>query len=103
MKYNLSFLDIAIRYFLLMILGIIGGLLAAPLLMVLLVLPVFLTAILGWCPVYQLLGIDHSFKGMNAEETELKIVEKHATPPDQAHEEQVRMTTNSALPKYVIK
>jgi hypothetical protein len=56
---NLNFGDIAIRYLLLMIVVIVGGVIQSLPVMALGVV-IFLSAILGWCPVYQALGINHA-------------------------------------------
>ncbi len=64
-EYNLSFEEIIIRHILGLFLGIIGGFLAYYVSPVFLVIAAFspiliLTAILGWCPIYMLLGINHA-------------------------------------------
>jgi len=58
MKYNMNFFDIALRYTAMMIIVIIGGILHSIPVM-LLGVPFFLSGILGWCPTFQMLGIDH--------------------------------------------
>ncbi len=55
---NLSFTEIVMRHYMMMGMGILAGVLHAPLLM-LLAFPFFFTGILGWCPVYEALGINH--------------------------------------------
>ena len=56
---NMNFTDIGLRYGLVMIIGIVGGLLHSIPIMAL-AIPFFLTAMLGFCPIYKLLGIDHN-------------------------------------------
>jgi hypothetical protein len=56
---NMNFKDIAARYGMVMLVGIVGGVLQSIPIMAL-AIPLFLTAILGWCPIYQALGIDHN-------------------------------------------
>lgn len=58
MEPNLSMVESYMRYALMMIPVIIGGLMGS-LWIMLLGLPIFLTAISGYCPVYQVLGINH--------------------------------------------
>lgn len=53
--YNMGFKDIIIRYTLMMLIGIIGGL-THQLWLMILVIPVFLFAITGWCPINAALG-----------------------------------------------
>jgi hypothetical protein len=53
--YNMGFYDIIIRYTIMMLLGIVGGLTGQLWLMVL-AIPVFLIAIMGWCPLHAILG-----------------------------------------------
>ena len=65
LDYNLSFTEIVMRHFLGMFLGIIGGFFAyyvSPVFILIAVLaPIsILTAILGWCPIYAYLGINHA-------------------------------------------
>ena len=57
--YNLSFVDIALRYALIMALGILFGFTQFYPLIVLAVV-VFITAVTGICPVYSILGINHA-------------------------------------------
>lgn len=61
MEMNLSIYDIAVRYVLMGACGIIGALTGHYWLMVIGVV-FFLTAILGICPIYTLLGINNSKK-----------------------------------------
>lgn len=56
---NMNFADIGVRYGLIMVVGIVGGILQSVPIMAL-AIPLFLTAILGYCPLYTLLGIDHN-------------------------------------------
>lgn len=56
-SYNIGMYDIIARYTIMMLLGIIGGLTGQLWLMVL-AIPMFLVAILGWCPIYAVLGIN---------------------------------------------
>jgi len=58
---NLSVKESCIRYALMMIFPIAGGLLHSLPLMIL-GIPVFLTAITGYCPIYDIMGIDHGKK-----------------------------------------
>ena len=63
--YNLSFIEIIFRHFIGLFLGVIGGFLAyyvSPVFLIVAALaPVsILTAILGWCPIYMFLGINHA-------------------------------------------
>ena len=58
LTYNMNMFDIIIRYAILMVIVIAGGLLHSIPLM-LLGLPFFWSAILGWCPVFYVLGINH--------------------------------------------
>lgn len=58
---NLSIQEATFRYVIMMIFPIVGGLLGS-LPIMLLGIPFFLTAILGYCPIYDALGIDHSGK-----------------------------------------
>ncbi len=55
--HNMGFYDIIVRYTIMMLLGIIGGL-TGQLWLMALAIPVFLIAILGWCPMYAVLGIN---------------------------------------------
>ena len=59
MEYNLSFNEVIGRYVLMAGIVILGGVLVKPWLMVLGV-PFFLTGLLGWCPIYTALGINHA-------------------------------------------
>ena len=56
---NLSFYEIGGRYFMLMLLGILVGATQLVFLVPLLII-IFITAISGWCPIYQAMGINHS-------------------------------------------
>lgn len=61
---NLNMIEIVLRHFLGLFLGILGGFLGhyvSPILYVLVAFaPVMvITAILGWCPIYSLMGINH--------------------------------------------
>jgi hypothetical protein len=58
LQYNMNIFDIMLRYVMLMILVIIGGALRSIPIM-LLGLPFFWSAILGWSPIFYLLGINH--------------------------------------------
>ena len=58
MTYNLNVLDIVIRFSIMLLIGIIGGLSGMYVLMFL-AIPIFLSGFLGWCPVYYILGINH--------------------------------------------
>ncbi len=61
MEYNLSYKEVLFRYLLMAAIVIAGGLMHS--LPVMLVgLPFFLTAILGWCPLYAMVGINHAQK-----------------------------------------
>ncbi len=53
--YNMGFGDIIIRYAAMILIGIIGGL-THQLWLMLLVMPVFIFAITGWCPINALIG-----------------------------------------------
>jgi hypothetical protein len=53
--YNMGFNDIIIRYAIMLLLGIVGGL-TQQLWLMMLVVPVFLFAITGWCPIHAILG-----------------------------------------------
>lgn len=59
MDYNLSYTEVLVRYALMAAMVIIGGLLHS-LPIMLIGLPFFLTGILGWCPIYTMLGINHA-------------------------------------------
>jgi hypothetical protein len=58
LQYNMNIFDIMLRYVMLMIMVIIGGALGSIPFM-LLGLPFFWSAILGWSPIFYLLGINH--------------------------------------------
>jgi hypothetical protein len=58
LQYNMNIFDIMLRYVMLMILVIICGALRSIPIM-LLGLPFFWSAILGWSPIFYLLGINH--------------------------------------------
>ncbi len=58
LQYNMNVFDIILRYAILMIIVIIGGALGSIPIM-LLGLPFFFSAILGWSPIFYLLGINH--------------------------------------------
>ncbi|GIV34369.1 MAG: hypothetical protein KatS3mg031_1904 [Chitinophagales bacterium] len=61
MEYNLSFTDIALRYVVIMVLGILFGVTQFyPL--ILIAIAVFITAVTGMCPIYKILGINHAPK-----------------------------------------
>lgn len=66
-QYNLSYVEVGMRYALMMIVVIIGGLMHSIPVM-LLGLPLFLSGILGWCPIYQMFGIDHANKVCDLDE-----------------------------------
>ena len=53
--YNMGFNDIIIRYAAMMLLGIVGGL-THQLWLMMLVVPVFIFAVTGWCPIHAMLG-----------------------------------------------
>lgn len=55
---NLAITEILFRHFMLMAIGILAGILNVPAL-IFLGLPFFMTAMAGWCPIYQYLGINH--------------------------------------------
>lgn len=59
LEYNLSFVDIAIRYALIMALGITFGFTQFYPLIVVAVM-VFISAVTGICPIYNMLGINHA-------------------------------------------
>ena len=61
MEYNLSLNEIIGRYFAMLLLVIIGGVMHS-LLFMLIGMPFFITGLLGWCPVYQVLHINHAVK-----------------------------------------
>lgn len=55
----MSFTDIAIRYAIILALGILfGATLFYPLILV--AVAVFMTAVTGMCPIYKMLGINHA-------------------------------------------
>jgi hypothetical protein len=58
LNYNMNMFDVIMRYAILMVIVIVGGALHSIPLM-LLGLPFFWSAILGWCPVFYVLGINH--------------------------------------------
>lgn len=58
-QYNLSFTDISIRYALIMALGIAFGFTLFYPFIVLAVI-IFMTAVTGICPIYNMLGINHA-------------------------------------------
>ncbi len=58
LTYNMNMFDVVIRYAILMVIVIVGGALHSIPFM-LLGLPFFWSAILGWCPVFYMLGINH--------------------------------------------
>ncbi len=64
MKPNMNFADVFLRYMMLMITVIIGGVLHS-LPVMLLGLGFFFAAISGWCPIFAALGINHDTKEMN--------------------------------------
>ncbi len=62
---NLSMLENIYRFFAGMLIAIIGGFLGfyvAPIFYVFVpIAPIlFITAILGWCPIYEIMGINHA-------------------------------------------
>lgn len=57
--YNLSYYEVGMRYAIMMLFVIAGGVMHSLPLM-LLGLPFFLSGILGWCPLYQMFGINHA-------------------------------------------
>lgn len=66
LQHNMNMFDIILRYAMLMIIVIIGGALGSIPIM-LLGLPFFWSAILGWSPIFYLLGINHhdAYNGMS--------------------------------------
>ena len=64
MEHNMNMFDVIIRYALLMVIVITGGILQS-LPIMLLGMPFFFAAILGWCPLFHLLGINHHTKEMH--------------------------------------
>lgn len=61
MKPNQNFYDITIRYVLVFLLGIVFGLTQMWIFLGIAVL-LFITAVTAWCPIYEMLGIDHEQK-----------------------------------------
>lgn len=59
--YNLSYYEVGMRYALMMLIVIVGGIMHSMPVM-LLGLPLFLSGILGYCPIYHALGINHANK-----------------------------------------
>jgi ABC-type polysaccharide/polyol phosphate export permease len=64
-EYNLSILEIVVRHILGMLLCIIGGFLGYYVSPVFFVITIFspiliLTSILGWCPLYSIMKINHA-------------------------------------------
>lgn len=59
MEYNMSFKDVIFRYVLMMAVVITGGLMHEVWIMAF-GLIFFLTGLLGWCPLYSMLGINNS-------------------------------------------
>jgi len=53
--YNMGFSDIIIRYAIMMIFGVIGGL-THQLWLMLMVVPIFIFAVTGWSPIHAILG-----------------------------------------------
>lgn len=58
MKPNLNFYDITLRYALVFLLGIVFGITQMWFFLGLAVI-LFITAVTGWCPLFDLFGIDH--------------------------------------------
>lgn len=58
LQHNMNMFDVILRYAMLMVIVIIGGALHSIPIM-LLGLPFFWSAILGWCPIFHILGINH--------------------------------------------
>jgi hypothetical protein len=58
LQYNMNMFDVILRYAFLMVIVIIGGALGSITIM-LLGLPFFFSAILGWSPIFYILGINH--------------------------------------------
>lgn len=56
MAHNVGFTDMVLRYFIMMIVMILAGVFQSVVLVILGVL-IFMTAISAWCPLYQLLRI----------------------------------------------
>ncbi len=66
-EYNLSFPEIFLRHFLGMMIAILSGILTYYVSPFFLALTIFspiliLTGILGWCPIYSLMHINHGSK-----------------------------------------
>jgi len=61
LEHNMAMTDVILRYAILMVIVITGGLLHSIPVM-LLGLPFFWSAILGWCPIFWLLGINKHTK-----------------------------------------
>lgn len=59
LEYNLSFVDISIRYAIIMAFGILFGITQFYPFIVLAVM-VFISAVTGICPIYHMLGINHA-------------------------------------------
>ena len=65
MKPNMNFADIFIRFMLLMVTVIIGGVFQSlPIMLVGMLF--FFAGISGWCPIFAVLGIDHDTREMNS-------------------------------------
>ena len=60
--YNMGMYDIILRYMLMIAFGIIGGL-TGQLWLMLFAVPMCLVAVLGWSPLYAIIGRDTSDKG----------------------------------------
>lgn len=59
MNHNMNIFDIAMRYTIMMLIVIVGGILhSIPVMM--LGFPFFLAGIMGWCPIFHVLGINHA-------------------------------------------
>lgn len=61
MEHNLNWYEVISRYMLMMLFVIIGGV-TQSLWVMLIGLPLFITGLLGWCPIYYFLGINHAIK-----------------------------------------
>ncbi len=61
MEPNLSMNEAIVRYAIMAVLVIIGGVFQNIYIMAL-GIPIFLTGLMGTCPIYYMLGIDHSEK-----------------------------------------
>ncbi len=72
MKYNLSFTEVVFRYVGLMFSGILFGI-TLNYFFIVLTVAFFITAIMGWCPIYQLMGIDHFGKTKEQEKKHRQI------------------------------